>query len=590
MNSTASLLLLCSFCCIFSACDEEKPYTPFQVATSLPGASTSPLPPTQGPQPPGIDARPVVSLNAPDRSSTWSAFDRKITAPADNHVQVAMEVPGRVTKEVLAWFLPAAETSLATNSGLWLVDQNGRPSAKLLSLPETLPRGNNCRFRATLKQSGPGSLVSRLRSECSGRLLPGTPLESLTVLAPTRDEPVLIQLSVQDTAPGETMVIEVDSIDRDSDGLDDVELQVSLTSPSGKQESLPLRWLSRTAGASREANSPQKELLARAERLRTAAVRKKERGDVPGQADALRRLLAAICTQGAVQKLSLDGKSGIDCGQLGPALAKLSDAVILAELGEGHYELALGEAERSDWFFEKRDARGRRELATLLEQKIPGRKTERLALFKVKAQTLPGFHFSPLHFDESGQLWLLAAAGTTKRLTMAGDPPLVIPATEDAPERRIEAPSWSLDPVGPQGETLTAALPSCDRSEVQLVFTDKNGTAGVPVPQPILAPRPGSCKNLSSFSMSVVPIAQKNGPLTAVIGGQLVSAEGHLRPLSSAVAWGTSFGLAFKTKDRFELLTGDEGQKLSHCVVSPSEEKIACLGPAGIHVLSGLPR
>jgi hypothetical protein len=72
------------------------------------------------------------------------------------------------------------------------------------------------------------------------------------------------------------------------------------------------------------------------------------------------------------------------------------------------------------------------------------------------------------------------------------------------------------------------------------------------------------------------------------VGGQLVAAEGHPRPLSSPVAWATSFGVAVKSKDNFHLLTGNATRNLSQCVVSLDKKKVACVSGADIHVLSGV--
>jgi hypothetical protein len=580
LRSTSPRVLLCSLCCIFVGCKEDKPYTPFQVATSLPGLSAAPDTPPGGTDNPLLGASNVVSLSAPEESKTWTAFGRKLTAPAGNHVHIAMQVPSSLDAEAVAWFLPESASSPPSESGLWLVDKNGRSISKLLGLPQALPRGEDCRFRASLRQSGPRSFVADLRSVCTTRVLPGTPSGSVAVISPGRETPVLLQFSLKDPAPGESLSLDIDSSDRDGDGVDDVQLTATVTSPAGVKESLPFRWLSRTAGASRESDAPHLELTKRASRLSIAAVRKKERAAVSDQVDALRRLVATVCSEGAVQKFTVEGEGGLACGNLRAPLASMS---------ESNYELALGEAVRHDWYFGVEAGSATQKLQELLEQKVPGGKAEHLARFKVAPKSVPGVHLSPLAFDETGQLWLLTEDGTTKRLTMEGAPPLVTPATESEPERRIAAPSLSLAPSGQNGDTLVAALPSCDRSEIQLVLGHADGTPKAPVPLPILAPRPGACKNLGAFQLEVIPIRQENGPLLAVLGGQLVAETGRPSAVSSPVAWGTKFGVALKTTDKFELLTGEAASDLSYCVVSPQVDKIACLGKGAVHVISGKP-
>jgi hypothetical protein len=261
--------------------------------------------------------------------------------------------------------------------------------------------------------------------------------------------------------------------------------------------------------------------------------------------------------------------------------------VVQAHLGQKDYELALGEAERADWFLEKRSDKEKQRLRELLAR-IPSKEATRLSTFKVAPLISPGLTLSPLFFDDTGQLWLQTNQKRTKRLTMKGDPPLVQEATEDQPEQRVETPSWSLIPADRSKNILLAVLPSCDRSEVQLVFSESSGTPRAPIPVPVLAPRPGACKNLSAFPLEIVPLRTAGGDLLVAVGGQLVTAEGHPRPLHSPLAWATSFGVAVKSKDDFRLLTGSVTRNLSQCVISLDKKKLACVAGSEVHVLSGV--
>lgn len=579
--------LLSLLCWIFPACNEEKPYTPFQVATSLPGPSAAPSPGSNPHVEPDAAKAARVATSPPPGSKSWQAFGRTITAPPDTIIALGLELATGPPDSVAVWFLSEESRKPAADAGLWLVDMSGRPTKKLLVIDEKLPKGSDCRFRAGLLQSGPKSITSRLRSECTSRILPGTPVESIVVLAVDRADPVLLDFLVEEAPPGETLTLKVDSSDRDGDGSDDVELGVSLLAPGGQEETLPFRWLSRTAGASRDTDSPKSEFKKIVSQIHTASIRKKERGDVPKRADALRRLLASTCSKAETARIARAGQRGLDCGDLRASLVSLSESVVQAHLGEKEYELGLGEAERADWFLEKRSDAEKQRLKDLLT-KIPSKEATRLATFKVAPLVSTGPSLSPLLFDQTGQLWLQTKEKRTKRLTMAGDPPLVQEATEDQPGQRIEAPSWSLVPLDQSTTVLSAVLPSCDRSEVQLVFSDPTGTPRAPIPVPVLAPRPGACKNLSAFPLEIVPLQTTRGDLLIAVGGQLVTAEGHPRPLSSPVAWATSFGVAVKSKDDFHLLTGSATRNLSQCVVSLDKKKVACVSGVEIHVLSGV--
>src|SRR5690606_34683566 len=169
------LWLLSLFCWIFPACDEEKPYRPFQIATSLPEPSApAPSSPDLGVGPDPLKGS-AIAKSAPPGSKSWLAFDRTITAPPSTVIALGIELAAGPPDAVAVWFLSEDGRPPAGDAGLWLVDKSGRPTQRLLAVDEKLPKGSDCHFRAQLTQSGPKSITSRLRSECSSRILPGTP-------------------------------------------------------------------------------------------------------------------------------------------------------------------------------------------------------------------------------------------------------------------------------------------------------------------------------------------------------------------------------------------------------------------------------
>lgn len=566
-------------------CDEEKPYTPFQIATSLPDEEAPPLDVQANDVKEGQAREPQLARRAPQNSSTWKVFGRQLEAPGATHLHSAIPAPAGKPGDLLLWALPRPKAEGAPEAGVWLFEKNGKKQ-QLQSLPDYLPRGSDCRYEASLENTGDSSISARVSASCEARLLPGTPTESLFVLSPEQPSPVLMHFRLQHSAPGEALSVVVDSHDRDADGRDDVELQLSLTSPSGTKETLPLRWLLRAAGASRQAGSPGKELASRASRLMTASVRKKERAEVPAQVEALKRLLAAICSEFATQKLEAADGAGIPCGDQTAALSRLHLAEVQSHVGEKDPESALGALERSSWFGRKVGEREEKAMSQAILKVSTSHRAKRLARFEVPTQkdTVPFGH--PLHFSADGQLWAKTPNSKTKRLTMKGDPPLVTPASEGQEEVRIEAPTWEFTPVGQANRKLTSALPSCQRSEVQLAFSRSGGAPLAPVPVPLLAPRPGNCRTFTGTQLEARPLYWEGGRLSLILGGQLVSTAGHKKAPPFPIAWGSSLGVAIRKGNTFELWTGDITKGLHHCAVSPGVEKVACVRGESVIVLT----
>jgi hypothetical protein len=560
------------------ACEEDKPYTPFQVATALPNDS----PPSTGPEKPSNDTqenKPAPkALRAPAGSTRWKAWGTTLVAPEQTIFSTGIRIPNSESEEILAWALPRPGVAGAKNGGVWVFDSAGRAKRLLLPLPEFLPQGKDCQRAAAFQASGPRTVTATIEVSCESDVLAGTPVRSVAILDPSRESPVLVHLRTSEPARGETLSFRVDSSDRDGDGQDDGLIEVSLKAPSGESESLPLRWLVRTAGASREPDAPRKDLLKRTSRLLTASIRRAERGKAPGQVDALRRLLSALCSELGRPKIERASGAPLPCGDLKDPLERLVKVNIQSYLGEEKLTRALGEAERANWFGKKPPSFS---VGDLLKKKVDFTKAKREARFRIVVASSQAPHRTPLVFDDDGQLWAVTTE-KTKRLTMEGDPPLVTPATDDEPEVRLEPPSWSIDAKSPGGIALRAAIPSCERSEVLLAFD----SAATPVPLPLLSPRPGDCSGFAPAPLPVEPLYFKGETLTFVVGGEVLTSRGHEHTGSGSLAWGTSFGLALLHQGELSLFTGAETDGLHHCAVNQKATRIACVDGDGVSVFS----
>jgi hypothetical protein len=262
---------------------------------------------------------------------------------------------------------------------------------------------------------------------------------------------------------------------------------------------------------------------------------------------------------------------------------------VQAHLGEKKFARALGEVERSSWFLAPWNKEKQHHISELLLSKVPHQPARRLARFQIKTKALARPYASPLLFTKDGQLWALTE-DKTKRLTMEGDPPLTIPATEDEPEKTIEAPVWSMNAQNAEGTFAQAALPSCDRSEVLLALSTESSPNVPPtlLPLPVLAPRPGKCGALAfaPAPLEVVPLRWEAGALSFILGGELLSSRTGAKTENILAAWGTSLGVAVHRKEGLSLLTGASALGLHHCVTNSDGTKVACVGEGSVSVLT----
>jgi hypothetical protein len=576
------VLLMCGSFLVLSACDDDKPYTPFQVASSLPTENSPEAESKESPSDASPEKSEVKILKGGGGSATMKAFGRTLKAPDGMGLEVVLHGLNRESDEVLGWVLPKKRGASVEQAGVWRFDTEGNPVERIQPFPDFLPNGADCQFIAEFFASGSQTITSQVESHCSSDLLAGTPVKAIAVLDPSRESPEVLHLRQSSAKSGEKVSLSVNSKDRDGDGTDDIEVNVTLTSPSGVEETLPLRWLVRTAGASREPEAPLATISKHSSALLISAVRKAEREKVPGQVDAARRLLTAVCSE--LGSPILFGPSGekLTCGAILPVLSRFVEAEVKAYLGANQPGRALGAVERASWFGKgaKRDAG----LTRLLEAKIPVVPAQRLARFRVTPKTSPLPYSTPLTFDELGQLWLLTD-DKPKRLTMEGDPPLITPATEEQPEKIIQPPKWTIELPGPNGKTLKAVVPSCERSEVLLAFEENNAPLGAPTPLPLLAPRPGKCAGFAPEPLAATPLSWSGGALLLAVAGETFTSQAMPALPKVPSAWETSLGLAVVVDEKLSLWTGPETAGLHHCAVDATKGRVACLGKEAIVVL-----
>ncbi len=594
-------LALPSLVLLGCTCEEDKPYTPFEVASTLPGTSPS--------APPSVSAAPVPSapeqnptlrraLKAPRNATTWKTPDQTYEAPAGQVFELGLPLTKPDgSSAFVAWTVRKSQKLTDPAGALWLY-AGGAPR-QLTPLPGFVPTGPDCTLEADLAQTGPQTVTLDVASRCTSRLVQRMPTRAVLVLAPERPEPVLMGFRVADAAPGELLRLTIDSRDADGDGRDDVTLRVTGGSSGFQGSPVPFVWLERAAGRSRESLEPAAELNRLAKRLVTRAKNKKSGSEVPQEANELRRLVSSACAESGTPRLwELDG-APLTCNATS-ALATALEAEIEAALTLGRPLDALGALSRDGWY-------GR--LSEKDRARIESRIRERVRTVNAKVRgsfdaALPARdpavpRWAPVWFDRQKRLWVLD--GTNVRQSDPPGAPLQgapVLGAGGAGTLPAAPAAWSLRVQDPNGRAWSGAIPSCDRSEVQLAFVARDGKPLPPLPTPLLSPRPGNCGRLDGRTKGLLaPIAWHGVDLEAwVFGarfgepqnaaaaaapppGSPVSADGALMVLS------TPLGLAVVKGRDVELWQGDAVRGLEECVVSEGGSLLACVNGSRVVVL-----
>jgi len=110
----------------------------------------------------------------------------------------------------------------------------------------------------------------------------------------------------------EKIAFQLTSRDLDSDGHDDIEMAIAITSPdSGEKNTLSMSWLNRPGGLARDRSQPESLLLSVADRARNAL--KKDPAVALKRTERVQQIYNALCRQSGVSKLIVNGVAGFDC-------------------------------------------------------------------------------------------------------------------------------------------------------------------------------------------------------------------------------------------------------------------------------------
>lgn len=575
-------------------CGEDKPYTPFGVASAIdpvpvPSASVAELP--DAADAPKLSRQ--VATAAPPGATRWSLAGRSLTAPPGRAFErgLAADLDADATVEVVAWTVPAETAARGGQppapGELWLYPASGE-ARRLLQLPGFVPGGPGCRHRALLAQTGARSVTLDVTAECDAKLLARSPKRALLVVAPLAERPTVLVLRVAEPAPGETLRLDVDSTDRDADGRDDVRLLVSVARQGSKRPAAAeLVWFDRAAGVSRDATQPAGSIARAASIALTRAKSKKNAESVPELVENIRRLLSTVCAESGVPRLFDADGAPIACGKLSVTVDRLAMAELTAALTRSDPVAAAGALLRDGWYFGKASDKIAKQMASAF---VAAATRVEASLTQVAARPVTQPEpprFSPLTFEGSGALLVQTAAG-------------VVRVSRDGREESLgeggQAP-WPLEVRSDGGARWAGVAHACDRNEVLLTL---QAPAGAPAAEPIvtglLAPRPGSCRGgAAPKAPPPAPLVWKTNGLEAIVAGAHVGpltsvAEATLRPQplgtprspdGRLLALPTPLGVLVSGVQKTELWQAaalPAAHALSDCTVANGAAALACVG------------
>ena len=497
-------------------CEDDRPYTPFGVASAVDAALPAPSAHPSSAHPEEPDRfEPTAATAAPDQANQWELGEVSMTAPEGQvfELGLAADFNQDGQSEAVAWTVPAGSAEKPRPGQLWVFSPTGRPR-RLTDLPGFVPTGPGCKTRTTLSRTGPQTVTLSAAADCETRRIERSPVRALLVVAPTAARPSLVQVRIADAAQGEVIDAAVDSTDRDGDGRDDVKLSLSV-SASGSQRPATARllWLDRAAGPSREPHEPRSSLERAASNEVVRAGGKNTSATVEDGVGSIRRLIASLCREAATVRIYDADGGAFDCGSLQLTADRLVEAEVRASLTRKNVPAALAALARDGWYSPRASSKAREKLEALIAKATLSVSPERVTWLRVRATSQPQPpRWSPLQFEQpEASLLVQTTAGLTRVAADGG--------TETPVEPDSGIAAWPLAVTMPDNSRLTGIAHACNRSELMLVFTAPRFTQ----PTRLLAARPGPCAaGAPPESGFPAPVELREGKLVALLGGAIV--------------------------------------------------------------------
>lgn len=582
VTSTSGCLLVLALVTACQGCRDEKPYTPFGVASALPPPPTASAAATEAPSaaPPAKIAAKKALL-APADAQRWTVAGRDIESPPGRRFEQAIDADFDADgqPDIAAWTIAAADAPSNPPPGeLWFYPATGEPR-RSVGWPAFLPTGPDCRHAAAVTiPHGTTLLTLDVMARCETRRLSRSPTRALAVLELAAREPLRFGLRAADAAPGEFLELSLLPSDEDGDGRTDYRLTAGLGVATEARTSAALVWLDRAAGVSRDGREPRASLTQLLSNELGRARQKKTANAALRRVDGTRRWLGSVCAEGATARLFDWEGAPLRCGSLASVVDRLAAVEIAAALTEADLAAALGVLSRDGWYFGAMTQKQRDTLSADLQKRLTRVPATRIALgVRPRATRAPSY--APITFDSANSL-LIQGESALFRVTAGGARAEPIPADAGILP-------WPLELTAEGGGRLLGVSYSCDSSEVGLLLL---GGSSVPVSSQLLAPRPGVCAG-QTFEERFTPAAVRAQPLEVLVGGALIVST-STSPAPAAIPPGSArsndgkllaiaspLGLFIREQGAGELwsIDGWSTPRAQHCVVANGKDRAACV-------------
>jgi hypothetical protein len=578
------------------SCRNEHPYVPFSIGDGdLP---TGTQPEGDAAEPVEADAGPVLeeALVAPPMTTSWNVGGATLKAPDGRLFAFGLvhDFDGDGKLDAFAVLFAASGRELG--QVVFYRGQDGGRAAPTVLLSSPEPLDSSCSPTPRLARIGKSSVEAELAAKCTGHTRPpARAFAILTAASAASPEHVRLGLKVTDPPGTPPLRLDADGSDRDGDGVEDVNLTVTVqggTAPfePGPKVSAQLRFFDRPAGLSRDPDEPDASLRALAGGASLKAVRAKDAPSVPLLVRQIGFLYSAMCTEGGAPRLlPTSGAGEIACGP-SHALEEAGFAEMRSYLTGGDTLRAAFALDGAQMPPATRTPQRLVEAGNWMKQVAPPIEAAsvRQVGARPKAGDAHGASYAPLSFDAAGKLLVETDAGVVRVDPVQGD-------EADA----SDVQPWNLDVVGPAGGRLTGASVECSTGAVHATIQGDGALSVVPLPVSFL--RLSHCGS-GSAPLPVLPLAWGAGGLEVVVAGQALLVENdrsHASLLAAQIEQKpprgsprSADGAVTVVPSALGLVIGGARKRLltskdlpygdaQDCVVNPDATRVACSLPNG---------
>jgi len=486
------------------ACANDHPYVPPAASGGTTASASAPPPATPAP-----NVEPA--LVAPPGTTTWTVGGLTLDAGGREIVQAILgDFDGDGEKEAVA-IVRAAKAG----TGDLFVFRRGTPA--LIANGPPLPIHPSCAPVLRLERIGPRTAFAEMGATC-------TRFSASRAIAVVRLSPspaIAFDATLVDPANAPKLDVNLEAVDRDRDGLDDVVLRVASEKLEAK-----LAFFDRPAGPSRDPEEPEASLKPIALQALQKAAKAKEAAGVPALVHDLRALYRAMCLEGGAPRITkIHGGSAASCGAT-RALEDAAVAEVRAYVAQGDALRAFAAAAVAQLPPATKTAASTAQLQKLLGEVAPVLNAS-VRTSGVVPEPSKGRHpeWGPLFFEPGGKLMVRRGKSVSR----------VDPETGEG--EVADAPPWRTEVVSPDGKSrFLEAYHACEGVGLHATFapTDDGDMTEVLIP---IAPRLGKTCAGRGEPAPIVPLSWGEHGLEAIVAGQLVAFEGGKARLA------TTFGV-----------------------------------------------